>query len=98
MPAFAEPLRLYEEWYTEYFRVFCDVRVGESEAEKQAAGPMEALSRCSSTAWPRPSVDTRHAAGPCEKLARGGDSQSDRDTQKLRVLFAEVHRTKNPKR
>jgi hypothetical protein len=40
---FAEPLLLYQERYTDYFRVFCDVELAESEAEKQALEPMRAL-------------------------------------------------------
>jgi hypothetical protein len=40
---FAEPLHLYEERYTDYFRVFCDVALADTEAEKQAVEPMRAL-------------------------------------------------------
>jgi hypothetical protein len=41
--AFAEPLHLYQERYTDYFRVFCDVELAETEAEKQAVEPMRLL-------------------------------------------------------
>jgi hypothetical protein len=41
--AFAEPLHLYQERYTDYFRVFCDVELADGEAEKQAVEPMRLL-------------------------------------------------------
>jgi hypothetical protein len=41
--AFAEPLHLYEERYSDYFRVFCDVELADTEAEKQAVESMRAL-------------------------------------------------------
>jgi hypothetical protein len=40
---FAEPLHLYEERYTDYFRVFCDVELADTEPEKQAVEPMRLL-------------------------------------------------------
>jgi hypothetical protein len=40
---FAEPLHLYEERYSDYFRVFCDVELAEAEAERQAVEPMRLL-------------------------------------------------------
>ena len=41
--AFAEPLHLYQERYTDYFRIFCDVELAETEEEKQAVEPMRLL-------------------------------------------------------
>ncbi len=41
--AFEEPMQLYQEWYTDYFRVFCDVELAETQEEKEALAPMEAL-------------------------------------------------------
>jgi hypothetical protein len=41
--AFAEPLHLYQERYTDYFRVFCDVELAQTEQEKQAVGSMRML-------------------------------------------------------
>ena len=41
--AFDEPLRIYEQWYSEYFRAFCDVALAQSEEEKQATAAMDAL-------------------------------------------------------
>jgi hypothetical protein len=40
---FAEPLLLYEERYTDYFRVFCDVELAETQQEKAAVEPMRSL-------------------------------------------------------
>jgi len=40
---FAEPLLLYQERYSDYFRVFCDVELAETAAEKQAVEPMRTL-------------------------------------------------------
>jgi hypothetical protein len=41
--AFAEPLLLYQERYTDYFRVFCDVELAETEGEKHAVESMRVL-------------------------------------------------------
>jgi hypothetical protein len=41
--AFEEPMQLYQEWYADYFRVFCDVALAETEDEKLALAPVEAL-------------------------------------------------------
>ena len=41
--AFAEPLLLYQERYTDFFRVHCDVELAETESEKQAVEPMRLL-------------------------------------------------------
>jgi hypothetical protein len=41
--AFAEPLLLYQERYTDYFRVHCDVELAETGHEKQAVEPMRML-------------------------------------------------------
>jgi hypothetical protein len=41
--AFAEPLHLYEERYTDYFRVFCDVELAQTDQEKHAVEPMRML-------------------------------------------------------
>ena len=42
-PALDAPLALYEEWYAEYFRAYCDSELAESDEEKQAALGQEAL-------------------------------------------------------
>jgi hypothetical protein len=41
--AFNEPLQLYEQFYDEYFRAYCDVELAETEEEKQTVAPLEAL-------------------------------------------------------
>ena len=41
--AFDEPLRIYEQWYAEYFRAFCDAALAETEEEKRATAAMDAL-------------------------------------------------------
>jgi hypothetical protein len=41
--AFADPLHLYQERYADYFRVFCDVELADTEEEKQAVEPMRLL-------------------------------------------------------
>lgn len=40
---FAEPLLLYQERYSDYFRVFCDVELADTEAEKRAVESMRLL-------------------------------------------------------
>ena len=41
--AFAEPLHLYQERYTDYFRVHCDVGLAQTEQEKQQVASMRML-------------------------------------------------------
>jgi len=41
--AFAEPLLLYQERYTDFFRIHCDVELAASESQKQAVEPMRLL-------------------------------------------------------
>lgn len=41
--AFQEPMQLYQEWYADYFRVFCDVALADTEEERLALAPIEAL-------------------------------------------------------
>jgi hypothetical protein len=41
--AFAEPLLLYQERYTDYFRVHCDVELAQTDAEKQSVDSMRML-------------------------------------------------------
>jgi len=41
--AFEEPMQLYEEWFAEYFRGFCDVELAVTEEEQQRMGPVAAL-------------------------------------------------------
>jgi hypothetical protein len=41
--AFDEPLQLYEQWFAEYFRAYCDKELAETELEKEACVPLDAL-------------------------------------------------------
>jgi hypothetical protein len=41
--AFCEPLVLYEEWYAEYFRAYCDSELAATEQEKEASVALDAL-------------------------------------------------------
>jgi hypothetical protein len=41
--AFEEPMQLYQEWYADYFRVFCDVALAETEEERLELAAVEAL-------------------------------------------------------
>lgn len=41
--ALDKPLTLYEEWYREYFRAFCDLELAETEEEKRACVAQECL-------------------------------------------------------
>ncbi len=41
--AFNEPLQLYEEWYAEYFRAYCETELAETEQEKEASVALDAL-------------------------------------------------------
>jgi hypothetical protein len=90
--AFDEPLQLYEEWYSEYFRVFCDVALAETAEEKSALAPLDALkpllkhrlaqARDSILALPRVpatvwrEVEIRKATGETQKLRRLSFEQS----------------------
>jgi len=41
--AFNEPLQLYEQWYAEYFRAYCDTELAETDEEREALVPLDAL-------------------------------------------------------
>jgi hypothetical protein len=41
--AFQEPLALYEEWYAEYFRAYCDTELADTDLEKQTSVALDAL-------------------------------------------------------
>lgn len=41
--AMQAPLQLYEEWYADYFRVFCDTALAETPQEKESAEALLAL-------------------------------------------------------
>jgi hypothetical protein len=90
--AFEEPMQLYAEWYADYFRLFCDVELAETEDERLALAAVEALkpllkyrlaqARDSILALPKvPStvwreVEIRKATGETQKLRRLSVEQS----------------------
>jgi len=90
--AFDEPMQLYAEWYSDYFRVFCDVGLAETEEEKLELAPVEALkpllkyrlaqARDSILALPQVpatvwrEVEIRRATGETQKLRRLSVEQS----------------------
>ncbi len=87
-PAFDEPLQIYEVWYAEYFRAFCDVALAETEEEKQATAAIETLkpllkyqlseARRAILAMPQEPVDDWREV----KIRKATG-----DTQKLRAIF-----------
>jgi len=87
--AFDEPLRMYEQWYSEYFRAFCEVALAETEEEKQAIAPMDAL---------RPLLKHQLAEArqailempqmPAQDWREARIRKPTGDTHKLRVLFS----------
>jgi hypothetical protein len=86
--AFTEPLELYEQFYAEYFRAYCDVELAETVEEKRRAGPLEAL---------RPLLKYRVSEARQAILAMPQQPEEDwreveirkpnGDTQRMRVLF-----------
>ena len=91
--AFDEPLRIYEQWYSEYFRTFCDVALAETEEEKQATAPMDAL---------KPLLKYQLAEArqaildmpqmPAEDWREAQIRKPTGDTQRLRAIFGSGNR------
>lgn len=86
--ALDEPLQIYEQWYAEYFRAFCDCALAETDAEKLAAAPMEALKPL----LKHQLLEAREAIlqmpqKPNKPWREVQIRKSTGDTQKLRVLF-----------
>ena len=90
-PVFEEPLQLYQEWYSEYFRLFCDSALAETAAEKAEIESMDAL---------RPMLKHQLTQARQAIIAMSHDPgfkwtetrirRPTGDTQKLRTLFAEI--------
>jgi hypothetical protein len=86
--AFDEPLRLYQEWYSEYFRIFCDSSLAETAEEKAGTEPLEALK-------PLLKHQLTHARqailamshDPSFRWSEVQIRKPTGDTQKLRTLF-----------
>lgn len=86
--ALEEPLQMYEQWYGEYFRAFCDGALAETEEEKLAAAPMEALKPLlkQQLAEARQAI-VQMPRNPGKDWREVQIRKSTGDTQKLRVLF-----------
>src|SRR6185437_10465948 len=88
LAAFDEPLQLYQEWYSEYFRIFCDSTLAETAEEKAQVESLDAL---------RPLLKHQLTHARQTILAMAHDPQfrwretqirkPTGDTQKLRTLF-----------
>src|SRR3977135_3034410 len=92
--ALTEPLRIYEQWYSEYFRTFCDTALAETEEEKQATAPIDALKPLLKyqLAEARKALPER----PEMQGEDGGEAQIRKptgDTQRLRAIFGSMNRT-----
>lgn len=86
--AFREPLQLYELWYSEYFRTYCDAELAETEVERSEQEPAAAL---------RPLLKHRLSEARAAILALPPLLEQDwrevkirktnGDTQRMRALF-----------
>jgi hypothetical protein len=86
--AFDEPMQLYEQWYAEYFRTYCDFELAETDEERQRCAPLDAL---------KPLLKYRLAEARQAILAMPQAPEKDwreveirkpnGDTQRLRTLF-----------
>jgi hypothetical protein len=87
--ALEEPLQIYEQWYAEYFRAYCDAELAETEEEKRAVAPMEELKPLlkHQVAEAREAI-LKMPAKPAKDWREVRIRKSTGDTQKLRVLFA----------
>jgi hypothetical protein len=87
--AFDEPLQIYERWYAEYFRTFCDVALAETAEERHKIAPMEALqpllkyklSQARQAILQMPQVSA-------EDWREASIRKPTGDTQRLRALFS----------
>ncbi len=88
-PVFEEPIQLYQERYTEYFRIYCDVALAQTEDERAGLEPLAAL---------RPMLKAQLTQARRAILVMGYDEartwrevqirRPTGDTQKLKALFA----------
>jgi hypothetical protein len=86
--ALGEPLQIYEQWYAEYFRAYCDGALAETEEEKLAVAAMEELKPL----LKHQLTEARQAIlqmpqKPAKDWREVQIRKSTGDTQKLRVLF-----------
>ncbi|HEY4214614.1 MAG TPA: hypothetical protein VGM84_24270 [Steroidobacteraceae bacterium] len=88
-PVFEEPIQLYQERYTEYFRIYCDVALAQTEDEQAGLAPLAAL---------QPMLKAQLTQARRAILAMGHEEartwrevqirKPTGDTQKLKALFA----------
>ena len=90
--AFEEPLQIYEQWYGEYFRAFCDVALAQTEDEKRAIAPMEALKPLLKyqLAEARKAILAMPQV-PAEKWREATIRKPNGDTQRLKAIFRPPH-------
>lgn len=90
-PAFDEPLQLYQEWYSEYFRIFCDSALAETQEERAQIESMEQLKPLlkHQLTQARQAI-LAMALDPGFKWTEARIRKPTGDTQKLRTLFAEM--------
>ncbi len=86
--AFDEPLQLYEEWYAEYFRAYCDTQLAATGPERDALVALDAL---------KPLL--KHRLGEARQAILAMPLSADRewreieirkangDTQRMRAIF-----------
>jgi hypothetical protein len=88
--AFDEPMQMYELWYTEYFRAYCDGEIDETEVERETKVGMNEL---------RPLLKFRVAEARTAILAMPHNPEIEwreleirkptGETQRMRALFGE---------
>jgi hypothetical protein len=86
--AFDEPLQLYEEWFSEYFRAYCETQLAQTPEESEASMTLEAL---------KPLL--KHRLGEARQAILAMPQSPDRewreveirkpngDTQRMRAIF-----------
>jgi hypothetical protein len=86
--ALGEPLQIYEQWYAEYFRAYCDGALAETEEEKLAVAAMEELKPLLKHQLTEARQAILHMPQkPAKDWREVQIRKSTGDTQKLRVLF-----------
>jgi len=86
--AFDEPLRLYEQWYSEYFNAYCDSALEETEEERRATSSLGALAPLlkQRVAEARQAILLMPQA-PQKEWREVEIRKPNGDTQRLRTLF-----------
>lgn len=91
--ALTQPLQMYERWYAEYFRTFCDAALAETEEEKYNVAPMESLQPLLKyqLAEARQAI-LQMPQVPAEEWREASIRKPTGDTQRLRALFSGMSR------